>query len=158
MTPDWLAISQGISAFCFGYPFVMAWYWMSGGILFRLLRERHEPLPDAPSSKSTQTQDKNETKTEEEDDQKQDEKATAADEKDDKIIAVMAGDFIYEKYKDLKQCPENVIERLRHYFLTYKDSPERINSRVQITHTYGVEEAHQVIRLSQEDYAAEFSK
>ena len=48
MTPDWLAISQGISAFCFGYPFVMAWYWMSGGVLFRLLRERHEPLPDAP--------------------------------------------------------------------------------------------------------------
>ena len=48
MTFDWLAISQALASFCFGYPFVMAWYWMSGGILFRLLRERHEPLPDAP--------------------------------------------------------------------------------------------------------------
>ena len=26
--------------FCFGYPFVMAWYWMAGGILFYLTRER----------------------------------------------------------------------------------------------------------------------
>lgn len=37
-----------LSAFCFGYPFVMAWYWMSGGLLFRLLRERGEPLPEHP--------------------------------------------------------------------------------------------------------------
>jgi biofilm PGA synthesis N-glycosyltransferase PgaC len=35
-------------AFCFGYPFVMAWYWMTGGILYRLMRERHEPRPDDP--------------------------------------------------------------------------------------------------------------
>lgn len=48
MTLDWHAISQTLAAFCFGYPFVMAWYWMTGGVLFRLLRERHEPLPDAP--------------------------------------------------------------------------------------------------------------
>ena len=37
-----------ISAFCFGYPFVMAWYWMAGGILFSWIRERHEPLPENP--------------------------------------------------------------------------------------------------------------
>lgn len=80
------------------------------------------------------------------------------DQADDKVIAVMAGDFIYGKIKDLKQCPDNVIERLRHYFLTYKDSPERTNSRVQITHTYGVDEAHEVIRLSQQDYINKFSK
>jgi Hypothetical glycosyl hydrolase family 13 len=30
-------------------PFVMAWYWMSGGLLYRLIRGRHEPLYDAPS-------------------------------------------------------------------------------------------------------------
>jgi poly-beta-1,6-N-acetyl-D-glucosamine synthase len=40
--------SLALSVFCFGYPFVMAWYWMAGGLLFRWLRERHEPLPDAP--------------------------------------------------------------------------------------------------------------
>jgi biofilm PGA synthesis N-glycosyltransferase PgaC len=37
-----------IAAFCFGYPFVMAFYWVAGGILYRLLRERHEPPPDDP--------------------------------------------------------------------------------------------------------------
>lgn len=35
-------------AFCFGYPFVMAWYWMMGGILYHFLRGRHEPRPEKP--------------------------------------------------------------------------------------------------------------
>jgi biofilm PGA synthesis N-glycosyltransferase PgaC len=37
-----------LAAFCFGYPFVLAWYWMAGGLLFGWFRERHEPAPDAP--------------------------------------------------------------------------------------------------------------
>lgn len=45
---DFLVIA--IPQFCFGYPFVMSWYWMLGGGLFYLLRERHmapqyEPEP-----------------------------------------------------------------------------------------------------------------
>lgn len=78
------------------------------------------------------------------------------EEADDKIIAVLMGDFIYGKLKEITECPENIIERLRHYFLTYKDAPDRVNSRVQITHTYGCEEAHEVIRLSQQDYKNKF--
>ena len=76
---------------------------------------------------------------------------------DDKIIAVLMGDFIYEKFKDVSELPENIVERLKHYFLTYKDAPDRINSRVQITHIYGVKEAHEIINLSQQDYCAKFS-
>jgi biofilm PGA synthesis N-glycosyltransferase PgaC len=45
---DAVTFSNLLAVFCFGYPFVMAWYWMTGGILYRLLRERHEPLPDEP--------------------------------------------------------------------------------------------------------------
>src|SRR3954468_3125472 len=37
-----------IQDFSFGYPFVMAWYWIAGGLLYRLLRGRFEPLYDAP--------------------------------------------------------------------------------------------------------------
>ncbi len=37
-----------LAGFCFGYPFVMSWYWMTGGVLFLLLRERREPLPENP--------------------------------------------------------------------------------------------------------------
>jgi inorganic pyrophosphatase len=76
---------------------------------------------------------------------------------DDKIIAVLMGDFIYEKFKDISELPDNIVERLRHYFLTYKDAPDRINSHVQITHTYGINEAHEIIRLSQQDYYTKFS-
>jgi inorganic pyrophosphatase len=76
---------------------------------------------------------------------------------DDKIIAVLMGDFIYEKFKDISELPENIVERLRHYFMTYKEAADRINSRVQITHTYGVNEAHEIIKLSQQDYWTKFS-
>ena len=40
--------SAGLAAFSFGYPFVMAWYWMAGGLLLRFVRDRNEPLPGAP--------------------------------------------------------------------------------------------------------------
>jgi len=43
-------IEHFLPAICFGYPFVMAWYWMSGGLLYRWIRGRHEPLYDAPST------------------------------------------------------------------------------------------------------------
>ena len=35
-----------LGAISFGYPFVMAWYWMAGGLLFRYIRERNEPAPE----------------------------------------------------------------------------------------------------------------
>lgn len=34
--------------FCFGYPFVMAWYWMAGGLLFYFGHERWQPPLDQP--------------------------------------------------------------------------------------------------------------
>lgn len=37
-----------IAAFCFGYPFVMALFWMTGGLLYVGLRGRHEPRPEHP--------------------------------------------------------------------------------------------------------------
>jgi biofilm PGA synthesis N-glycosyltransferase PgaC len=45
-TTDWIMI--GIGGFCFGYPFVMAWFWMVGGLLFYITRERHMAPPDRP--------------------------------------------------------------------------------------------------------------
>jgi len=77
------------------------------------------------------------------------------DEADDKIIAVMKQDEIYKNWKDISDCPPAIIERLRHYFLTYKDMPGH-NRKCEITHTYGREEAIAVINLSIEDYKTEF--
>lgn len=73
-------------------------------------------------------------------------------EADDKIIAVLLGDFIYERFKDITDFSEKLIDRLRHYFLTYKEVPSKTESLVEITHIYGAAEAHEIIRLSQQDY------
>lgn len=74
---------------------------------------------------------------------------------DDKIIAVLKNDAVYGDYTDFQQLPPLIVNRLKHYFLTYKDLPG--NQRdCEITHTYGPEEAHQVIRASMEDYRQKF--
>ncbi|MFW5820931.1 MAG: inorganic pyrophosphatase [Bacteroidota bacterium] len=74
---------------------------------------------------------------------------------DDKIIAVLNNDAMYESFRDISEVPENVVERLKHYFLTYKDLPGR-PSNCEITHTYGVKEALNVIEKSMEDYKKKF--
>jgi inorganic pyrophosphatase len=79
------------------------------------------------------------------------------DESDDKIIAVLKNDAIYGNYSSIKDCPEVVVERIKHYFLTYKDLPgEKAN--VQITDTFDVDEAHEIIRRSTEDYKNRFER
>jgi len=78
-------------------------------------------------------------------------------EADDKIIAILQKDEIYQHWLDIEDCPPGIIERLRHYFLTYKDMPGHPR-KCEITHVYGREEALEVIRRSQKDYTAKFGK
>ena len=72
-------------------------------------------------------------------------------EADDKIIAVMKGDEFYEKWSDITDCPKTYRDRLKHYFLTYKHLPTE-NAVCEITHEYGRDEAHEVIRRALADY------
>lgn len=72
-------------------------------------------------------------------------------EADDKIIAVLTNDAVYN-WNDISECPESIVNRLKHYFLTYKDMPGQGSSKCEITHIYGVDEAHEVIRRSRKDY------
>ncbi len=74
------------------------------------------------------------------------------DEADDKIIAFLKDDMIYNNWDDIGDVPNALLERLRHYFLTYKDIPGREKHQAQITHTYGKHEAYDVIRRSMDDY------
>jgi inorganic pyrophosphatase len=74
-------------------------------------------------------------------------------EADDKIIAVMKDDAVYGGYKNIADCPPQLIERLKHYFLTYKLKPGEAATNVAITHVYNREEAAKVIEESMEDYA-----
>jgi inorganic pyrophosphatase len=75
-------------------------------------------------------------------------------EADDKIVAVLKGDAVYGAIKDIEGLPPLLMDRLRHYFLTYKQAPERTEHVVEITHVYGREDAHEVIRRSYADYYA----
>ncbi len=76
-------------------------------------------------------------------------------EADDKIIAVLNNDVVYEGYKSVSDLPDIVVERLKHYFLTYKDMPGK-DKDTEITHTYDVEEAYEVIQRSMDDYRKRF--
>ncbi|MGM0408112.1 MAG: inorganic pyrophosphatase, partial [Bacteroidota bacterium] len=78
------------------------------------------------------------------------------DEADDKIIAVLNNDAVYGDYKDITDCPELILDRLKHYFLTYKDLPGN-KANTEITHTYGIDEAHEVIKRSMDDYHEKFN-
>lgn len=88
-------------------------------------------------------------------------RAIDGNEADDKIIAVLKDDPIYENIKDISECPANLIDRLQHYFLTYKESPEDLKGgeprRLEIDGTYGHEEAKEIIRLAQQDYDDHFA-
>jgi inorganic pyrophosphatase len=77
-------------------------------------------------------------------------------EADDKIIAVLEGDAAYGSWRDIHQCPRSLIDRLRHYFLTYKSGPDALEHQVEITHVYDRDEAHEVIRRSRADYRLQF--
>jgi inorganic pyrophosphatase len=79
-------------------------------------------------------------------------------EADDKILAVLQGDAVYGSLRDVAQMPDRLVDRIRHYFLTYKQAPDRAAHVVEITHVYGRDEAHEAIRRSVEDYVAEFGE
>lgn len=74
-------------------------------------------------------------------------------EADDKIIAVLKGDAMYEAFNDLSELPESVVERLQHYFLTYKNLPDQ-PTVMELASIYGREEAYEVILTAMADYQA----
>ncbi len=78
------------------------------------------------------------------------------DEADDKIIAVLHQDAVYGSWTDVTSMSPNLLERLQHYFLSYKQMPGDSKRKVELTATYGADEARSVISASVEDYRARF--
>jgi len=78
-------------------------------------------------------------------------------EADDKIIAVLSNDDVYDDIHDLSDLPAVLVERLRHYFMTYKLKPNQ-DVRVSIDKVYGREEALKVIQASMDDYGEEYGE
>jgi inorganic pyrophosphatase len=78
-----------------------------------------------------------------------------ADQADDKIIAVLQKDPFWGSVRDISELPEAMIDRLRHYFLTYKLTPGG-QANVRIAQNYGREQALRVVQASMEDYQDAF--
>lgn len=76
-------------------------------------------------------------------------------EADDKIIAVLDNDDIWSAVRDVSELPASLVERLRHYFHTYKTLPGE-PEKVQVGRAYGRDHALQVIRAALADYDEEF--
>jgi inorganic pyrophosphatase len=73
-------------------------------------------------------------------------------EADDKIIAVLKNDNVWGNINDISELPEVLVERLRHYFLTYKMVPGETEDKFTISSVYGYEHAAKVIEASMKDY------
>ena len=76
-------------------------------------------------------------------------------EADDKIIGVLEGDYVWDHVKDISQLAPVLVERLEHYFSTYKMVPGEPNKMV-ISGKYGFEHAKAVIEAARADYQENF--
>ena len=77
---------------------------------------------------------------------------------DDKIIAVLENDLAYGKIDEVRDVPQGLIDRLKHYFLSYKQLPSDKDKKVEIVDVYDRTEALDVITRSLRDYESEFSR
>jgi inorganic pyrophosphatase len=73
----------------------------------------------------------------------------------DKIIAVLDNDYVYGSARNVSDVPKVLVERLQHYFETYKMIPGT-RSQARIDRIYGRTHALRVVRASIEDYAEAF--
>ena len=76
-------------------------------------------------------------------------------EADDKIIAVLVNDYVWGKVADIADLPPVLVERLEHYFRTYKQVAGEVH-KVSIENIYGRDHARRVIQASIQDYREAF--
>jgi inorganic pyrophosphatase len=78
-------------------------------------------------------------------------------EADDKIIAVLEADAMWEQAQDISELPKVMVDRLRHYFSTYKMlSPG--DATVKIAEPYGREHAEKVVEAALADYVEAYGE
>ncbi|MEX1019477.1 MAG: inorganic pyrophosphatase [Litorilinea sp.] len=78
-------------------------------------------------------------------------------EADDKIIAVLQNDNVWGKAQDITDVPEILIERLSHYFSTYKMIPGQ-PSQLRVERVYDCAHAMRVINAAMQDYAVAYGE
>jgi len=79
------------------------------------------------------------------------------DEADDKIIAVLENDLIYGEIRDIKDLPNVIVERLQHYFRTYK-MVEGKDPGIEIIGVSGPNKAKKIVTAAIKDYQIAFGQ
>lgn len=78
-------------------------------------------------------------------------------EADDKVICVLENDYVWGTARDLRDVPNVLIERLQHYFLTYRLVPGE-KPQVDIAKVYGRAHAEKVVQAAMDDYVDTFAR
>src|SRR5262249_19807332 len=78
-------------------------------------------------------------------------------EADDKIISVLENDYVWGKARNISDVPPVLVERLQHYFLTYKLVPRR-GAKSRIGKVYGRVHALKVVEAAMADYDDTFGQ
>lgn len=78
-------------------------------------------------------------------------------EADDKIIAVLEKDHIYGGINDIQEVPEVIIERLEHYFRTYKMVEDQ-EPGIEIIDVFDAEKARKIVTAAMHDYNDTFGR
>jgi inorganic pyrophosphatase len=73
------------------------------------------------------------------------------EEADDKIIAVLSNDNIYGHIRDIDELPKVIVERLEHYFHTYKMIPGQ-EQMIKILNVEGHKKAKKIVEAAMADY------
>lgn len=77
---------------------------------------------------------------------------------DDKIIAVLVCDPTYGGLTDIPQLPRAVVDRLRHYFLTYKLMPGEGAPAITVDPVYDAAQARVVLEAARTDYRERYGE
>ena len=76
-------------------------------------------------------------------------------EADDKIVAVLENDHIYGRIRSLEDLPDVIVERLKHYFRTYK-MVEGQEPDIKILGSFGASKAKEIVTAAIQDYSDTF--
>lgn len=73
------------------------------------------------------------------------------EEADDKIVAVLENDYFWGDVEQLEELPDTLVERLEHYFSTYKMRPDE-PAPLEVVGRYDAAHAREVVEASITDY------
>ncbi len=79
------------------------------------------------------------------------------EEADDKIVAILENDLIYGHIRDIDELPKVLVERMQHYFKTYKMIPGE-EPAIKLLGTSGVKKAKKIVEAAMEDYNDAFGR